>query len=200
MTDENHLLKGDWPDVMIDLETTGHRPDRNAILQIAAVRFDLLLGAIDADDMFNMCLKVPPHRFWQEVTRAWHLETEEKINHLQYMVDHAQDPREVIAKFIDWIGVSKPRLWAKPTHFDAPFLDSYVLDYGFDTPWKYWEVSNVRTWIEARYFPNKMRITQKEIQNDGAHNALHDCIHQIDWLFQVYEDTKNGGEKLAVQN
>ena len=47
---------------MLDVETTGARPDRAAILQIAAVKFDPLARTIDTADMFNRCLAMPGWR------------------------------------------------------------------------------------------------------------------------------------------
>ena len=59
-----------FPDIMVDLETTGTSPDETAIIQIAAVRFNLQTGEVDPN-VFDMCLSIPPRRYWDEGTRAW---------------------------------------------------------------------------------------------------------------------------------
>ena len=58
-------------DVMVDLETTGTSPDETAMIQLAAVKFNLAEGTVDSTDMFNRCLSIPPKRFWDEGTRQW---------------------------------------------------------------------------------------------------------------------------------
>lgn len=52
-----------YPDVMVDLETTGTSPDETAIIQISAVRFNLLTAEVDPN-VFDMCLTMPPGRYW----------------------------------------------------------------------------------------------------------------------------------------
>lgn len=182
-----HLLKEDWPDVMIDLETTGTRVDQNAVLQIAAVRFDLFTGDIDHEDMFCESLLMPPWRCWDEDTREWWARQPETYVNI---METAQPFQEVMQRFIQWYGRSKAIAWSKPKRFDLKFLESMFKDIGAPVPWNYWDAKDLRTWIGARYFPQAARIRQQDIQNDGAHDALMDVIHQIAWLFAVKEDTK----------
>ncbi|WP_164034138.1 3'-5' exoribonuclease domain-containing protein, partial [Serratia marcescens] len=57
-------------DYMIDVETTGTIPEENAIIQIAAVRFNRHTKEID-HRFFDRALTVPEGRYWSESTRDW---------------------------------------------------------------------------------------------------------------------------------
>ena len=59
-----------YSDVMLDIETTGTQPDRAAIIQIGAVKFNLETGAV-SNHFFNRSMELPPWRAWSEDTRSW---------------------------------------------------------------------------------------------------------------------------------
>jgi hypothetical protein len=172
-----------YPEVMIDLETTGTDPERTAIIQLSAVRFNLEEKAID-HNMFDKCLLIPGNRFWAEDTRDWWVQ--ECPDVLDKIWPRMQDPAGVLQAFGQWVGRdlngTPPILWAKPTHFEYPFLQSYHRQYGQAMPFHYSEAQDLRSWCRARGQKN----LDRELPFNGVkHNAIHDVLHQISVLFEL---------------
>ena len=57
-----------YTDIMVDIETTGLDPDRNAILQIGAIAFEYDTMLVDSKNIFKRSLGIPVRRFWDEDT------------------------------------------------------------------------------------------------------------------------------------
>lgn len=174
-------------DVMVDIETTGLRPDRNHIIQIAAVRFDFETGEVDSN-FFNRCMwPSVPHRAWQESTRTWWMGKNQKV--FQDIQKRMEEPQTVMQDFADWAGYQHEeplRFWGKPVSFDYSFIDSYFHDLGIMNPFHY------RYTVDLNSFRRGRKLTSDfvpdEIQFDGdAHNAIFDCLHQIKIAFQTKE-------------
>ena len=172
---------------MLDVETTGARPDRAAILQIAAVKFDPLARTIDTADMFNRCLAMPGWRSWDEDTRRWWQSQNRAV--FERILFNAEAPRLVLADFVTWV-VSDGRtvddrwFWAKNAAFDFMFIAGYLADYDLSNPFSYRQVNDMKCFARGRHFPNDVPAIE-EVQTDQAHNALVDCITQIDWVFKA---------------
>ena len=175
---------------MVDVETTGHSKDHAAVIQIAAVRFDLETGEIDTN-FFDQALALPPNRFWEEDTKRWWSRMPEVFESIWV---RQRPPELVIPAFAKWVnsfGVSDPVFWAKPISFDWPFLESYFRQFEVANPFHFRSAENVNTFVRARYRPRPPIMWDKELAFEGdEHNALHDCIHQIRALHAAYEDTK----------
>lgn len=181
----------EFPDVMCDIETTGLNVGSNAIIQIAAVRFNLQKNTVDGN-VFDMCLTIPPTRWWQEGTREWWLKDKREL--LQSILSRGQDPRMVIQAFYQWAsqGGSSRRFWGKPTHFDFAYLQNYLEEFGYPMPFHYRAANDMNSWIRARYWPNEPPNLEASLDFQGeAHNALHDVFHQIKVLFAHRDATQN---------
>jgi hypothetical protein len=100
------------------------------------------------------------------------------------------EPTEVVLKdFYDFVGQGKT-MWAKPTHFDHSFLDSYYQEYGPQMPLHYRAATDINSFIRGRYFPETPPKWEYGLPFEGpVHNAIFDCLHQIKVLFKVTEDT-----------
>lgn len=176
-----------YPDIMVDLETTGKDVGCNAIIQISAVKFNLQTGEID-HNFFDRCLLMPERRYWDEDTRNWWAKRPEV---LQAIWGRMEDPAKVMLDFSQWSGHSH-RMWGKPTHFDFSFLQNYFMQYELRMPFHYRYAENMNSWIRGRYWPKDPPEFEYNLPFDGdKHNGLHDCLHQIKVLFAVKEDTKN---------
>lgn len=174
--------------VMTDLETGGRRFDRDGIIQIAAVRFNLETGVVDSSDMFNRCLLIPPWRGWEESTRNWWLQQKPGI--LDDILARAEPAEPVMKNFFEW-STKYPNLqfWSKPLSFDFSFVSSYFADFGFVNPFHYRSARDLNSWIEARYYPEPVPVMEQGDFGD-AHDALNDALYQLDLLFKHYENTK----------
>lgn len=181
------LTTGTYTDVMVDIETTGTNPDRHAILQIAAVRFNLRDGTID-HSMFNRCLEMPRWRSWDEGTRQWWGNQPREV--LDDILSRAEPYQDVMQAFWQWANATPGlRLWAKPTSFDPPFIASYFDDCGLLNPFHYRIARDLNSWVEARYYPESVPDLGRG-DYGAAHNALNDCLYQIEYLFKHYDSTK----------
>ena len=177
----------EFPDVMVDLETGGTSPDRTPIIQIAAVRFNLTKQTVDSNT-FEACLRVPPHRFWDESTRTWWLGQKPHI--LEDIINRARPYREVINEFYDWaVQTPSKHFWAKPISFDFAFLQSYFVDEQLPMPWSFRETMDVNTFIRSVHLPGA--APKLNIASGGdAHNALIDVFYQIELVCKHYQLTK----------
>lgn len=175
-----------FPDVMVDLETTGTQPENTHIIQIAAVRFNLAEGTIDPK-FFNRCLAPSPNRFWDEGTRDWWMKMPDVLASIYARME---SPAKVMRDFAAW-GEVGGAFWSKPTSFDFPFLQSYCREFEVKMPFHYRYAMDQNTFIRARHFPHQPPKYEQEIPFVGdAHDALHDVFHQIKVVHACYEATK----------
>lgn len=170
-------------DVMIDLETTGTMPERTAIIQIAGVRFDYATGEI-SPNTFDRCLMMPHGRFFDEETRNWWLKDKRHI--LNSIFGRSEKPGTVMEDFVLWAraGIDPSndtlRLWAKPSHFEFPFIESYCKEFGVSNPFHFRHVNDMNSFLRGRYFPFDPPPLEQMIPFEGdAHSALFDVLHQV---------------------
>ncbi|MBI1261286.1 MAG: hypothetical protein GC184_06150 [Rhizobiales bacterium] len=178
-------------EVMVDIETTGLSPDRNGILQIAAVCFDLKDGRILGENVFVRSLRLMPHRGWDEGTREWWLKDKRAL--LQKIMSTQEDPRVVLKDFQKWVlERGNPNFWAKPTSFDFPFLQSHFNDCEMSMPFNFRHAIDCRSYVVGRATSSGIKpLDEKELSFVGEqHNALDDVFHQIGWVMQVHNDTE----------
>lgn len=181
--------------VMVDLETTSTLPEYGAIIQIAAVRFDLKEFNVD-DNFFDQCLGIPPYRFWSEDTRNWWMSQPPHV--LQGIYTRMRDPRAVMEEFQAWCG-RDAILWAKPTSFEFPFLSSYFHQNELSNPFDFRKATDIRSFLNGLYYPDTPP-SDKDIPFEGdQHNALFDVLHQIKWLFESVKSCKGFVEILPPQ-
>ncbi|MDR3436472.1 3'-5' exoribonuclease domain-containing protein [Telmatospirillum sp.] len=172
-----------YTDCMVDVETTGLESGRNAMIQIAAVKFNLETQEV-SPEFFNRCLRIPPHRFWDEDT--WNWWSNDKAAILISILKRAEDPALVMKDFVDWStkeDTNVPTFWSKPSHFDFPFVASYCRDYGLVMPYDFRRANDMRSFMRGKAWP--LPAIEPRIEFAGtAHNAIHDVLHQIQVLFE----------------
>ncbi len=174
-----------YPDIMVDIESTGLSPDDSAMIQLAAVKFNLQEKTIDTSSMFNRSLAIPTKRYWDEGTRQWW--SEQKRSILMEIYANMQDPKEVMQEFVNWVGYTPlipHRFWAKPVHFDYPFVQSYLSQFGIPNPFHFRWATDVNSYIRGSARNPGVEQFKTEFKGD-AHNAIYDVINQIDALFQA---------------
>lgn len=63
------------------------------------------------------------------------------------------------------------KVWGKGPHFDVTIIESLMRDYKLKPPWKFWNIRDVRTFMD--YVPTK------DLKLEGTkHNALDDALYQ----------------------
>ena len=186
-----------FTDCMVDIETTGTSPDRGAILQISAVKFNLAERKV-CHKFFDKCLSIPPHRGWDEDTRAWW--NRQKPATLKEIMARQEPYRDVVQQFAQWAYQTPSlRFWSKPTTFDYMFVASYMKDENLFNPFHYRKATDLRSYLDGMYAPEGLKDGfESEVEFTGeAHNALADTLHQLKVLFH-YVDKHEGKLNDAV--
>lgn len=180
-----------FTDVMVDIETTGTNFDHNAIIQIAAVKFNYETEEV-SPNFFNACLSIPPKRYWDEGTRNWWGRNPAHI--LKGIQANARPAEQVIREFYSWLLENYPqtesseglRFWGKPTHFDYSFIASYFEQYGLTNPCHYRDARDLNSFVSGLSGSAQKVPFEKDISFEGdEHNALHDTLFQLKALFTV---------------
>lgn len=176
-------------DVQVDIETSGTKPDRHGIIQIAAVRFDVASGEV-GQTFFNESLLIPNWRSWEESTREWWGKQKREI--LQDILSRARPAGEVMDEFATWVGYgNESRFWSKPLSFDFPFVASYFADYGIHNPFDFRLAMDCRSYLHGLAYPDKF-VSEKDLPFEGhEHNALFDVLHQIKWVLHNQQEFGN---------
>lgn len=172
-----------FPDLMVDTETTGLDPDKNGLLQIAAIKFNYDTGEVGPT--FDRCLALAPNRYWDEDTRTWWMGQNRSV--FTQIVARMEDPQTVLRDFSAYVladNPSKPtRFWAKPTHFDFPMINSHYRQFGMVMPFHHRFTRDLNS-VVAVLGGGVDHQEMAHISAGGqAHNALVDCVHQLRVLF-----------------
>ena len=172
----------EWTDLSVDVETSGTRPDRAAIIQIGAVKFNYDTSEV-CHDFFDRALEMMPHRSWEEDTRAF---WSKHPTVYQGIVARAEDPVLVLKDFAEWAKPSSKgplRLWAKPISFEWPFLESHFHDSGVRSPFHYRNcvdlTSFVAGWRHTVDYQKTSELMRSLPFSGDVHNALHDALNQL---------------------
>lgn len=176
-------------DILYDLETTGLSHDHSAIIQIAAVRFNLKEKTLDANDLFNRCLFPLPGRTWDDSTREWWFGKNRRV--LETILPRREDPELVLNDFFDWVlkgydGQEPIRMWSRPSCFDFPMLDSHYKQIGKRMPAHFRYSMDVNSYIRGMGHDPMTELYYKEFQGP-AHDAMIDTLNTLDNLFAAVE-------------
>lgn len=178
-----------YTDIMIDIETTGLQPDRNAILQIGAVKFNLQERTV-CPGFFNESLSMPAFRHWDRGTLEWWAKQPPEV--YTNIVRRQRPFKDVMQEFQQWTLPSKAlnpkngyRFWSKPTHFDYMFISSYFADCDLVNTFSYRDATDMNSYIRGLYAPQPVDMNfEKSIKHGGAaHDALNDIFYQLKVLF-----------------
>lgn len=166
--------------IMVDLETTDTNPELGGILQIAAIKFNL--ETMEVGGFFDRCPSLLKNRRWAESTsRFWSGHSEI----YQSIVARTEPAEQVFKDFADFACVDGALIFvAKPVKFDWPFLESHFNELQMDMPfahYNYLDMNSYLTGVCGVTHPGQVKLDVKA--NNMAHNALHDCAHQIDTMF-----------------
>ena len=165
-------------DLMIDLETLGTNSDA-PIISIGACFFDINSGEIgekfdiDIEWSSAMAFGTPSAQ-----TIQWWMqqETEARLKAISGKID-LPSAIEYFTKFFEENGDKNTIVWGNGSTFDIVILENAYRAVGYEPPWKFWNVNDVRT---IRRFSH---IDMKKKSFPGIeHVALHDAIHQAEYV------------------
>lgn len=187
MTDHTTQQR-DGNTVVVDTETLA-LDKRALVLTLSAVRFDRnakeLSLMFDNDKLFadgenTLHLKL-------DVTQQLLASRTVDPNTVKWWNGRSQEARDSIIKgnsvsvreaLILFSGfVTGAQLFARGTDFDPPILATLFEDFELPVPWRFHEVRDVRTYIDALSGGTKGYLDNWEKPDwFVSHNSLHDCI------------------------
>lgn len=191
-------MSNHFTDVMVDIETTGTQPNRSAMIQLAAVKFNLETQEV-SNNFFDRSLEIPAWRSWDEDTRTW---WNKQPDVLKSIMAKSEDPGLVMRDFADWaiqVGGPNVRFWAKPTTFDYMFVSSYLKDFKQPNPYDFRQATDLNSYLRGLYHANghsDIDRTGEPALQGVAHDAIYDTLHQIKVLFHHRTKLNNAKSDL----
>lgn len=173
--------------IMCDIETTGTKPDRNHIIELAAVRFNLNTQEYDPD-LFHVCLdsNTASFRNYCPNTMAWWRD-DNRAAIYDRIIAESLSSRVCIEAFATWLGTERLVFWGNRNGFDFMFLQSYFSDFNVPFPFKFWDSKDILSYTEGLCKgANIPFIRKNDLDFVGEkHNAKDDTLHQLKYLLHV---------------
>lgn len=165
---------------MLDLESLGTRPDC-AILTLGAVKFDEYTPGSFGDSLYlriDVDEQLVLGRTVQEDTLEWWMSQAEDVRE-EALGEDGRISMEEMYKQLNRFLVGATNIWCQGPAFDIVILENIYRQYGWPTPWQFWQIRDSRTLFGVHGDP---RVKGKV----GLHNALEDCVSQAEAVQQVY--------------
>lgn len=172
--------------VMIDLETLGTSPDA-PILSIGAVYFDPETGKMG--DMCHFKIDFVEACKDRQIDAAtvkwWLMQSDDARGAL--LTDDEGRPGLYKDDILDMFGrflVEDCIVWGNGATFDISMLENLYGQLGVETPWKFYNVRDVRTIVAAA----EGIIERSDFPFEGIkHDALADAVHQATYVSAMWK-------------
>lgn len=161
-------------DVMIDIETAGTKAGC-PVLSIGAVYFDMKTKTIGEKFYASMGMGAFMFGTPEQSTMDWWDKQSSEARNAAF--GGTDNPLVVVEDFCNFL---KPdcKPWGNGSVFDMVILEAWFDTIGKPYPWKFWNIRDVRTAVDL------LNINTKTVPRVGDyHNALDDCLTQVNWLF-----------------
>lgn len=175
-------------DFMIDIETTGLEPNRNAIIQISAVPFDFKTRQI-SNVYFDKCLAIPNWRSCDDSTMTWW--RGKNLQVFNTIISRMESPSVVMREFADFIrshakdADKHRRFWFKRP-FDWQFVEGYFNDFEVGSPFHYHNAIEMSAYLKG--VARDVYLENIAVASEGpAHDAYYDARLQIKKLFATID-------------
>jgi len=175
--------------IMVDIETMGKKSG-SAIVSIGAVEFNMTTGETNKEFRINASLQScidlgltmdPDTIMWwmkQSDDARKSLVEGEVVGIIEALVE--------LAVFIEDCGGKECEIWGNSPRFDLEKLDAAYNKAGSEIPWDFRKERCVRTLVS--FLPEIKNMTKFA---GIAHDAVHDCHHQIKYCSETYRRIKN---------
>ena len=178
---------------MIDLETLSTTPTA-AIIEIGAVEFDIDTGHISPlkeRSEFHRLIEFDSACVNRDIdpntVRWWFGQPQEARERFTQSIG---DPVEnVISAFYHWCEriISTEHqvcVWGNGATFDISIVENILQQYGFDIPWKFYNIRDVRTIVHLA----DGIVDKNGFEFEGVrHNALDDAKHQVKYVSAMWQ-------------
>ena len=165
---------------MIDLETIATTPNAT-ILTIGAQGFDPFSDCFSDVTFYKRILvDSQPTRHVDDDTLAWWGRQSAEAQHEAFGDGPDRvDIKEALEE-LSKIAFRHTRIWANGVMFDIGILEDAMKEYGVNVPWKFWQIMDARTVF-------KLVPSLGSAGSTNSHNALEDCVNQIDMLQRAFK-------------
>lgn len=176
---------------MLDVETTGTRPDLNHVIEISVVAFDPITQQRDEGITLNLSKDQAGRGVDQQTLSWWKGQSETvKQSVFKNFLLNDFDNRAELDKLNAYVlkhrdPCAKPVFWSKPLHFDYMFVQGIYKDLGVYFPFPYY--ITIDMWSYCAGLLNFDRAIYESLKPEriDAHSSLADIHWQLDWLFEV---------------
>ena len=169
--------------VMIDLETLD-TTSTSVVATIAAIKFNPEFDyrqAKDPTELEHLYIKVDLNQIGrtssQETLDWWNTQDSEIKEDVFNDDGNRYSLNAAMALLNEWVA-GADHYWANGIVFDYSILEDCNRQFGFTSPWKYWQVMDARTIYKM--------VPDHTIPQSGKHNALWDCFNQIQRLTDCF--------------
>lgn len=169
--------------VMIDLETMGKIPEQ-AIVSVGAVIFDPRYNKVSKDTFYMELAWRTQDRLIDPDTQAWWKQQSKEARASLNGKDSLQDCLDELSFWLP----EDCKVWGNGATFDISTLEHAYRQHKQEIPWKFWNVRDCRT-IKDLYESARGGFDKKV--GGIAHNALHDAIHQAEYICYMWNKILN---------
>ena len=168
-------------DVMLDLETLGTQPGC-VILTLGAVKFNPYDTQEPGPGLYirpDVDEQIARGREVQQDTLEWWTQQNDEVRE-EALGTEDRIPVEEMYRQLNRFLVGVDNIWAQGPVFDIAILENLYMQYGWPTPWQFWQISDSRTLFKVHGDPRKKGAL--------SHNALADCVSQAEAVQKIYAD------------
>lgn len=166
--------------LMIDIETLGTN-NNCPVISIGACMFD----KNGIKDKFYIVLDIAEQidsgkRMVDASTIKWWMSQEDAAKKI-FRDGEYESVKKALSRFNEWFEFAKSyhcknkadiKPWGNGSNFDIVILESLFKDYGFDIPWNFRNIRDLRTFKEYIYDGSETELVGTH------HNALDDALYQ----------------------
>ena len=165
---------------MVDLETTGLNSTVNGIINFGIVPFCLLTYShAPAEECLSLYCD-PTDKVWDDATLLWHQESNTSFFKFWHAMPEKLNPMQLaiaVEEYVKRRVLQLPRdtqiyFWAKPAHFDWPFVDELFGNHSIKNPWHYRNVICMNSFLHGA-IPGYVPMA------GTLHTAFDDAIDQV---------------------
>jgi len=170
--------------LMLDLETMGARPGC-AIVSIGAVEFDIDTGGFGRSFYERVDLQscLDAGLFVEASTVYWWLQQDEKARK-ELCNPNRLDLHKALTKLGSFmLDLGDFQIWGNGASFDFGILEAAVHACGYKKePWNFRRERDVRTIVSIA-----PQVKENYPFCGTQHNALDDCIHQVNYICAIWK-------------
>ena len=179
---------------MLDLETLGSRPTA-AITQLGACYFDINTGEVGATYKQNIDIGsslLAGLTVDEDTIRWW----QERIGSCGTWLEDTEPIQHRLTEFAAWIVANGKvkSVWSHAT-FDIPILQNAYQVVGIKMPFHYRTARDIRTLVDL----SGLKIPTGEMSANKTHDALEDCLYQVEYCTKCYKELMTRGQKESQQ-